>query len=81
MIVLQGAVGTNITIDVLCEIMTDFTRGSPVQRYADVNTLIMSTYSQKCLDFTYKKLIADMQNTDWASSAGEGGMGIFRLNV
>ncbi|XP_052232753.1 putative serine protease F56F10.1 [Dreissena polymorpha] len=69
----EGALGTNITIDTLCEIMTDFTRGDPVQRYADVNSLTLKTYGQTCLDYTYTKMIADMKKTDWNSSAGEGG--------
>lgn len=60
-------------METLCGIMTDFTRGSAVQRYADVNTLLLKTYGQDCLDFTYKKMVADMRKTDWNSSAGEGG--------
>lgn len=53
--------------------MTDFTRGSPIQRYADVNTLLLKTYSQSCLDFKYTKMVDDMKKTNWNSSAGEGG--------
>ncbi|WAR11956.1 TSSP-like protein [Mya arenaria] len=66
----QGAIGTDITLDTLCGIMNDFTRGTPLQRYADVNTLIMKTYGQKCLDYTYTKMISDMRQTDWKSGAG-----------
>ncbi|XP_052816348.1 putative serine protease K12H4.7 [Mya arenaria] len=69
----EGAIGTDITLDTLCGIMNDFTRGTPLQRYADVNTLIMKTYGQKCLDYTYTKMISDMRQTDWKSGAGEGG--------
>ncbi|KAL4235486.1 Thymus-specific serine protease [Mactra antiquata] len=69
----EGAIGTDITLDTLCDIMTDFTRGTPIQRYADVNTLILNTYSQPCLDYTYDNLIKDMRKTDWTSDAGEGG--------
>jgi len=53
--------------------MTDFTRGTAIQRYADVNSLMLKTYSQTCLDFTYKKMIDDMKKTEWSSAAGEGG--------
>jgi len=53
--------------------MTDFTQGDPLQRYANVNSLILDTYQQKCLDFTYDKMVADMRKTDWASGAAEGG--------
>ena len=72
-LLLQGAIGTNITVDTLCGIMTDFTRGTAIQRYADVNSLMLKTYSQTCLDFTYKKMIDDMKKTEWSSAAGEGG--------
>jgi hypothetical protein len=53
--------------------MMDDTRGPPIQRYADVNRLMLKTFSQTCLDFKYTKLIKEMKNTDWDSSVGEGG--------
>ena len=71
---LQGAIGTDITLDKLCDVMTDFTRGSAIERYAYVNSWLLKTYSQSCLDFKYDKMIDDMTKTDWNSSAGEGGM-------
>ncbi|XP_053402774.1 putative serine protease F56F10.1 [Mercenaria mercenaria] len=70
----EGAIGTDITIDTLCEIMTDFTRGSAIQRYAYVNTLLLKTYSQSCLDFKYTKMIEDMRKTDWNSSGRSSGI-------
>ena len=53
--------------------MSDTTVGSPVQRYAKVNSLILDTYGTKCLDFDYKAMIKDLSETSWESSAGEGG--------
>lgn len=70
---LQGAKGTNITIDVICGIMTDKSVGDEVDRYAAVNEVILKTYSQPCLDFKYSKMIDGLRQTDWNSSASEGG--------
>lgn len=77
---LQGAKGTNVTIDVICGIMIDKSVGDEVDRYAAVNELILKTYSQTCLDFKYSKMIDGLRQTDWNSSASEGGM-ISRLDI
>ena len=53
--------------------MCDDTRGDTINRYADVNSLLLSTYSEKCLDASYKGMIDDLTKTDWSSSASEGG--------
>lgn len=69
----EGAVGTNITIDTLCDIMTDESIGTAVLRYAKVNELILKTYQEKCLDYSYKEMISELKQTSWSSSAGIGG--------
>ncbi|XP_020629406.1 putative serine protease K12H4.7 isoform X3 [Orbicella faveolata] len=69
----EGAVGTNITIDTLCDIMNDNDIGDPLARYAKVNSLILQTYGANCLDSSYNNLIASLRNTSWSSSASEGG--------
>ncbi|XP_061194515.1 putative serine protease F56F10.1 [Saccostrea echinata] len=69
----EGAIGTNITIDTICGIMTDESTGSPVERYAKVNDLMLSTYSQKCLDNSFNSMIKELQNVSWNASASEGG--------
>jgi len=68
----EGALGTNITIDTICSIMTDNST-SPIVRYASVNQLLLQTNSQKCTDYTYKNYIDSMTNVSWASGAAEGG--------
>ena len=65
--------GANITMDVLCDMMTDPKLGSPLARYATVNNVLLGTTGQKCLDFKYDKFLKDMRSTDWNSSASEGG--------
>lgn len=69
----EGAIGTNITIRTLCGIMNDEGIGAPLARYAKVNSLMLHTYHEQCLDSNYKNLIAALQNTSWSSSASEGG--------
>ena len=54
--------------------MNDFTEGTPVERYAKVNSLILKTYNQTCLDYKYSKMIADMKKTSWEDDAAEGGI-------
>ena len=65
--------GTNITINTLCDIMNNQDIGDPLSRYAKVNSLMLQTYGSKCLDSSYKNMIASLQNTSWSSSASEGG--------
>ncbi|XP_060082693.1 putative serine protease K12H4.7 [Ylistrum balloti] len=69
----EGAVATNITVDTLCEVMNDASVGDPLNRYAKVNEMILTAYSEKCLDYKYRAMIEDLQKTSWNSSAGEGG--------
>jgi pimeloyl-ACP methyl ester carboxylesterase len=69
----EGAVGTNVTIDVICGVMTNEANGSPLDRYAAVNKLILDTYGQKCVDYKYDNFIKTLQATEWNSSASEGG--------
>ncbi|ESO86391.1 hypothetical protein LOTGIDRAFT_195134 [Lottia gigantea] len=69
----EGGVGANITLDVLCDIMTDTSRGLALQRYADVNSLMLSTYSEKCLDFLYYNMIEEMRISDWNKTDSPGG--------
>ena len=65
--------GTNITINTLCDIMNDDDIGNPLARYAKVNSLILQTYGANCLDSSYNNLVESLRNTSWSSSASEGG--------
>ena len=70
---IKGAVGTNITIDTLCDIMVDASLGEAIERYATVNDLLLKTYDEPCLDIPYDDMIKDMNEVSWKSSASEGG--------
>lgn len=63
----------NITIDSVCDIMTNQKLGPPVDRLAAVNSLLLSAYDQKCLDYKYDKMIDNMRNGSWDSEIAEGG--------
>ena len=65
--------GTNITIATLCGLMNKNTSRSALQRYADVNSLMLTTYREKCQDFSYQAMVDDMRKVDWKSDAAEGG--------
>ncbi|XP_056140106.1 thymus-specific serine protease [Lampris incognitus] len=69
----EGVVGTNITIQVLCDIMADASLGDPYVRYAAVACLMMNTFSMKCLDVSYSNYMRDMTNTSWDGPAAGGG--------
>ncbi len=44
-----------------------------VLRYAQVNSLMLNTYGEECLDVSYEDMIKDLKETAWSSSAAEGG--------
>lgn len=67
------AKGKNITLDILCGIMTNQSIGSPVSRLAVVNDLLLTTYDQKCLDYKYHNMINSMRNDSYNSEVAEGG--------
>lgn len=63
----------NITIDTLCNIMEDENLRSPIDRLAAINRLLLTTYDQKCLDYTYDNMINTLRNVSWDSITAEGG--------
>ena len=63
----------NITVDVVCDVMTSSNFGSPMDRYAAVNSILLNSVGEKCLDYKYEKFLKDMRSVSWNSSASEGG--------
>ncbi|KAJ8256270.1 hypothetical protein COCON_G00184220 [Conger conger] len=74
----EGAIGTNITIQVLCGVMLDASLGQPYDRYAAVARLMLQTFSQKCLDASYANYLRDMRNTSWSSPASGGRQWVYQ---
>lgn len=69
----EGAEWTNITMDSLCSIMTDPTKGTELERLQQIASLSLVMAGDKCLDHTYKSQLSELQGTAWNSSAAKGG--------
>ncbi|XP_068441238.1 thymus-specific serine protease [Clinocottus analis] len=69
----EGAVGTNITIKLLCGVMADASLGDPYARYAAVARLMMDAFSIKCLNTGYESYRRDMTDASWDGPAAGGG--------
>ena len=63
----------NITIDDLCNIMADTSRGSSLERYAAVNELLMKASGQDMIDANFAGQVKFMKETGWDAPAVEGG--------
>ena len=70
---IQGAIGTNITIDTLCGMMTNKSLGQTLYRYAAVNNLTLDTYGEKCLDFSYAGMINELKQIEWRNTSADFG--------
>ncbi|XP_069474262.1 putative serine protease K12H4.7 isoform X3 [Ambystoma mexicanum] len=69
----EGVKGTNITIQVLCDVMLNVSLGTPYDRYAAVVRLMQQALEIKCVDASYKKFVHDMSNTTWEGPAAAAG--------
>lgn len=61
----------------ICDIMVNTTIGTPVDRLAAVNALLLKQEDAKCLDYKYDAMINDMTNTSWKSDMASGSKNIF----
>ena len=62
-----------VTIDDLCDMMTNQSIGDELDRYAAVNAMFLKMQGSDNLDVSYQGYVEFMKNTDWDSSAAEGG--------
>merc|ERR1711971_1464151 len=69
----EGAQWTNVTIDTVCQIMLDQSKGSAIDRLAAVNDLSLEMSGEKCLDHSYDNQVLELQQTAWESNAAAGG--------
>lgn len=69
----EGVEWTNVTINTLCDKMTDTSDGSSLERLVRINDLSLKMGGQKCLDHTYKSQLEELQGSSWESPAAEGG--------
>lgn len=63
----------NITLAVVCETMTDETNGTPVERIAMVDKMILHEQHERFLHFDYETMVYEMSNTSALSSVAVGG--------
>ena len=59
---------TSFPLDIFatCDIMTNETIGSTVERLAKINEIMLG--GEKCADHTYQSFLADLTNTEWTGS-------------
>lgn len=63
----------NITITDLCAIMVNSSLGSPLQRYAAVNSLLLKASGEDSVDANFSAEVEFMKGEAWDSPAVEGG--------
>jgi len=68
----EGAPDVNLTINAVCAIMNS-TAQSPLNNYALVNSLTLTTYGAPCLDASYQDFVNGMKNTSLSSPSVVGG--------
>ncbi|XP_075057974.1 putative serine protease K12H4.7 [Mixophyes fleayi] len=69
----EGVKGTNVTIQVVCNIMASESLGSPYERYVEVLQHIMKAKKEKCIDVRYHKYVQDMRDSRWGGPSSTGG--------
>ena len=79
-IFLQGATNA-VTIDDLCDIMTNQSIGDELDRYAAVNDMFLKMYDSDSLDVNYDAYVEFMKSTSWTSPAAEGGKHISSISI
>ncbi|XP_054735539.1 putative serine protease K12H4.7 [Anastrepha obliqua] len=60
------------SIDDICNVMVNTTIGSPVSRLGMVNGMLLKESKEKCFDYKYDKMVAEMRKTSWFAKAGNG---------
>ncbi|XP_052220287.1 putative serine protease F56F10.1 isoform X1 [Dreissena polymorpha] len=68
-----GLKNNNLTIEQVCDVMTDESRGDSVHRYAAVNSMVLDSIGQECTNFQYTKLITSLNQINWGSESAKGG--------
>ena len=63
----------DVTIDDLCDVMTNQSIGDELDRYAAVNAMFLTMQDSESLDVSYQGYVEFMKNSSWNSSAAEGG--------
>jgi len=59
-----------VTIDTVCNLMTDEESGTPLERFAQLNTLMLDMYQTECLDHKYSSFIEMLKATEYGATGG-----------
>ncbi|XP_064615454.1 putative serine protease K12H4.7 [Liolophura sinensis] len=69
----EGALGTDINIEKMCKVLTDFSPGKTLtDTFGDVVKMLLKAYNEPCLDFKYTKMIDRLKQVDWSSESAGG---------
>jgi len=69
----EGYEWGNVTIDTVCELLTDTRAEGAVDGLARVNDLTLMMEGERCLDHTYQAEVRSLQDSSWDSAAAAGG--------
>jgi len=61
-----------VTIDTVCNLMTDEASGTPLERFSQLNTVILNMFGSECLDHQYSSYLEMLKDTSY----GPGGVGM-----
>ncbi|XP_071999232.1 putative serine protease K12H4.7 [Engystomops pustulosus] len=69
----EGVKGGNITIQTVCDIMSNESLVSPYDRLVEVIQSIRKAKEEKCIETSYQQFIHDMRDIHWDGPAASGG--------
>eukprot|EP00088_Acartia_fossae_P038980 TRINITY_DN4052_c1_g3_i2.p1 TRINITY_DN4052_c1_g3~~TRINITY_DN4052_c1_g3_i2.p1 ORF type:complete len:487 (+),score=107.90 TRINITY_DN4052_c1_g3_i2:51-1511(+) len=69
----EGAKWTNVTVDTLCDVMSNNDIGIPLARLVAVNNMALKMSGEKCLDYTYESMVSELQEVSWETEGAQGG--------
>lgn len=69
----EGVKGGNMTIQVVCDIMSNESFGAPYDRYVEVIQSILKSREEKCIEASYQQFLHDLSDIRWEGSSSSGG--------
>lgn len=62
-----------MTIQVVCDIMSNESFGAPYDRYVEVIQSILKSREEKCIEASYQQFLHDLSDIRWEGSSSSGG--------
>lgn len=60
----RGSDPYKVTIDTICDVLTNETLGTPIQRYAALSKQL-NLQNSECLDYSYSEMVKELQSTKY----------------